>query len=167
MSDIAAETGLSTGGLYRYFPGKEEVFAAVIADLHERLFEASAGHGHALATDPEAALLAANLGYLRVYHENRDVMRSFIQASEVDDRFREIWWRMRDRHVDRFLGALAQAGIQVDANARLRTEALACMTEQCAYVWFAHDARRHSHPTVAEAAQVVSDAWVRAFFGGR
>ena len=43
MLDIATEAGLSTGGLYRYFDNKTEVFAALIADLHEEFYNYS-GH---------------------------------------------------------------------------------------------------------------------------
>lgn len=34
MSDIVAESGLSPGALYRYFPGKEELIAAIAARHH-------------------------------------------------------------------------------------------------------------------------------------
>lgn len=37
MSDVADEADISMGGLYRYFANKEDLFAQVIADLHEAL----------------------------------------------------------------------------------------------------------------------------------
>ena len=52
------------------------------------------------------ALREANRGYLAHYHEYRDVMRAFMEAAHVDARFRDIWWSMRLRHVDRFVAAV-------------------------------------------------------------
>ena len=46
MADIVAETGLSAGAIYRYFPAKEDIVAAIAAEHHER----------------EAAVLAADAG---------------------------------------------------------------------------------------------------------
>jgi AcrR family transcriptional regulator len=168
MSDIAREASLSTGALYRYFPGKEEVFAALISDLHEQLFRSSGGTNHDLADNPYETLLEANRGYLAVYYENRDVMRSFIEAAAVDTRFREIWWRMRQRHIDRFLAAVACAGRarpSPDGKPELLVEAMACMVEQSAYVWFAHEELREVPPTVDDAARTVTGVWYRTFFG--
>jgi TetR/AcrR family transcriptional regulator, transcriptional repressor of aconitase len=69
MQDIVAETGLSAGAIYRYFPAKEDIVAAIAEERHRReaetLAEASAGgdlrealHGLAQAalgrlTDPD------------------------------------------------------------------------------------------------------------------
>jgi TetR/AcrR family transcriptional regulator, transcriptional repressor of aconitase len=36
MQDIVAETGLSAGAIYRYFPAKEDIVAAIAAEHHSR-----------------------------------------------------------------------------------------------------------------------------------
>jgi TetR/AcrR family transcriptional regulator, transcriptional repressor of aconitase len=36
MADIVAETGLSAGAIYRYFPAKEDIVAAIAAEHHAR-----------------------------------------------------------------------------------------------------------------------------------
>jgi len=36
MADIVAETGLSAGAIYRYFPAKEDIVAAIAAEHHTR-----------------------------------------------------------------------------------------------------------------------------------
>jgi TetR/AcrR family transcriptional regulator, transcriptional repressor of aconitase len=36
MQDIVAETGLSAGAIYRYFPAKEDIVAAIAAEHHTR-----------------------------------------------------------------------------------------------------------------------------------
>src|SRR5919201_662901 len=70
MSDIARRSRLSAGGLYRYFMSKEDVFAALVSDLVDELYEASGHTIHSFAAHPYEALLEANRGYLSVYYEN-------------------------------------------------------------------------------------------------
>ena len=168
MSDVASEAGISLGGLYRYFANKEDLFAGVIADLHERLFAASTTTSHLFRTDPQQALLESNRGYLALYAENREVMRAFMQAAHVDDRFRDIWNQMRQRHVDRFADAAASvhAIAEVDGvNVRVMTEAVACMVEQAAYVWFAQSDLSDLDMDVDTAARAATRIWYEAFFG--
>ena len=100
MSDVAEESGVSMGALYRYFQNKDDLFVNLIGDIHEQMFSASRAPEHDFAADPYQALLAANRGYMTHYHENRDVMRALIEAGTVDERFRDVWWQMRTRHID-------------------------------------------------------------------
>jgi AcrR family transcriptional regulator len=171
MVDIAKTTGLSTGGLYRYFVDKTDVFAAVIGDIHEELYEASGHTEHSFRDNPLAALTDANRGYVQHYYENRDVMRAFNEASGVDQRFRSIWWEMRDRHVDRFVKTFVGADREPpvkDLDIRAAAEAMACMVEQCCYVWFAHEdmtAPGNPHVSVDQATDIVSRVWHQTFFG--
>jgi AcrR family transcriptional regulator len=53
MQDIVAESGLSAGAIYRYFPAKEDIVAAIAAEHHAR--EA------AVLTNAEAATAARDL----------------------------------------------------------------------------------------------------------
>jgi AcrR family transcriptional regulator len=167
MSDVAAEAGTSNGGLYRYFANKQELFAALIADLHTQLYEASGSTDAAFGKDPYESLLQANTGYLTTYWENRDVMRAFIQAAAVEPRFQQIWWEMRQRHVKRFAKAIKSvysvsrvAGVPVE----VATDAMACMVEQCAYVWFAHEDLNTRRIKARDAAQIVTHAWYATHF---
>ncbi len=170
MSDVAAEAGLSNGGLYRYFDNKPDLFAALIADIHEELFVASGHTKAALAEDPRAALEEANRGYIAHYAENRDVMRALIEAAAVEERFRTIWWDMRRRHVERFTAVMKSAygsakigGVDV----RTAADAMACMVEQCCYVWFAHAEISEHRTTVNQATKICTHAWYATFFDGR
>lgn len=54
MQDIVAETGLSAGAIYRYFPAKEDIVAAIAAEHHAR--EAAVLDGAADATDAGGVL---------------------------------------------------------------------------------------------------------------
>jgi TetR/AcrR family transcriptional regulator, transcriptional repressor of aconitase len=49
MQDIVAETGLSAGAIYRYFPAKEDIVAAIAAEHHTR--EAAVLAGATAATE--------------------------------------------------------------------------------------------------------------------
>lgn len=169
MSDVADEAGLSMGALYRYFDNKDDLFLAVIYDIHQDLYAASqAGPGVSFRADPRAALYGANSGYLRHYSDNRRIMRAFIEATTVDTRYRDMWWFMRERHINRFVGAVGGVfGIQ-DVNGRpIRTvvEALASMTEQSAYTWFAQDDLNDKAVTVELASEVITDIWYSTIFG--
>lgn len=167
MSDVAVEADSSMGGLYRYFKNKEDLFAQVIADLHEQLYEASASHEQDFLTSPYLALVESNRGYLRLYSENRDVMRAFIQAAHVENRFKEFWWHMRNRHIDRFVSALETVHGITEVNgvdARLVTEAMACMAEQSAYVWYAQDELHGAPVDLDDAARIIAHSWYSTFF---
>ena len=167
MSDVAEESGVSMGALYRYFQNKDDLFVNLIGDIHEQMFSASRASEHDFAADPYQALLAANRGYLKHYHENRDVMRALIEAGTVDERFRDVWWQMRRRHIDRFVYALKTShGIETVSGVSVRTvvEAMASLVEQSAYTWFAQEELNDKPISVETAAQVVTRVWYRTFF---
>ena len=167
MSDVAEESGVSMGSLYRYFQNKDDLFVNLIGDIHEQMFSASRASEHDFAADPYQALLAANRGYLKHYHENRDVMRALIEAGTVDERFRDVWWQMRSRHIDRFVYALKPShGIETVSGVSVRTvvESMASLVEQSAYTWFAQEELNDKPISVETAAQVVTRVWYRTFF---
>ncbi len=170
MSDVSSEAGLSMGALYRYFANKDEMFLSLIGDIHEELFTASKAGGLDFGADPFGALLNSNKGYLAHYHDNRDVMRALFEATTVDERYRSMWWWMRERHIDRFVALLERKhGIkQVDGmDVRRTTEALASLTEQSAYCWYAQEALNNSPMPLDLAAEIITRAWYGAFFSNR
>src|SRR5947208_508375 len=61
IAEIAREAGVAAGTIYRYFESKEEVFRAVVGELHdawlERAREALAGPGQVTAPPPSRAAL--------------------------------------------------------------------------------------------------------------
>jgi AcrR family transcriptional regulator len=171
MVDIAEAAGLSTGGLYRYFEDKTDVFAALVANLHEELYQASGHTNRPFGTDPLGALTDANRGYIEHYYENRDVMRVLVEAAGVDERFRSIWWEMRNRHINRFAKAFRSVyGVEQVQGVPIEvvTEAMACLVEQCCYVWYAHEGMTGATAapvSLDTAVEVVSNAWFQTCFG--
>lgn len=168
MGDVAAEAGLSMGALYRYFDNKEDLFLAVIHEVHQDLFEASrAGSAASFRNDPYAALLHANCGYITHYYENRAIIRAFLEASMVDNRYRDMWWYMRERHIDRFVAALGSVHGILECDGlpvRAVVEALASLTEQSAYVWFGQENLHDTPQTIEGAAEVITGIWYKAIF---
>jgi AcrR family transcriptional regulator len=167
MGDVAAEAKISLGGLYRYFENKDDLFLSLIGDIHKELYEASRARKHSLRADPFATLRESNEGYLVHYYANRDIMRAFIEATTVDKRVCEMWWWMRQRHIDRFVTALKRdfnitevGGIST----RVITEALASAVEQSAYVWYARESLNAAHVPVKTAAEVLARIWYRAIW---
>lgn len=167
MSDVADEAGLSMGGLYRYFGNKDDLFEELIGDIHQELYEASRSGEHRFADEPYEALLDANRGYLTLYNENRNVMRAFVEAASVEARFQTLWWDMRTRHARRFADSMRhhhQAGDLEGVPLHLAADAMACLVEQCAYVWLGHQHLQDQDIDVELAARTVTRAWYRMFF---
>lgn len=170
MGDVAVEAGLSMGSLYRYFKNKEDLFAHLIADVHETLYQASTAASSDFAAQPFAALLESNRGYLSCYYDNRDIMRALFEAVTVDKRDREIWWNMRERHINRFTIVLKRVhGITEVGGVDVRTiaDAMASLVEQSAYCWYAQEELNAEPVSLDVAAQTVTMIWYRAIFGDR
>lgn len=168
MSDLADRAGLSMGALYRYFDNKDDVFLAIIHDIHNQLYAASRANGaQTFRSAPFETIVDSNRGYLTHYREHRKVMRAFIEATMVDQRYTDMWWYMRERHIGRVAAALQRDhGIDSINGMPSRTvlEALASMTEQSAYVWFAHPGVGAELLSVDDAARIVSDIWYLTLF---
>lgn len=168
MIDLAARANLSMGALYRYFDNKDDVFLAIIHDIHNELYTASRTEGAGrFRSEPRETILESNRGYLTHYCNHRKAMRAFIEATMVDQRYTELWWYMRERHIQRVATALRRDfGItEIDGReVRLTLEALASMTEQSAYVWYALPAADATVLPLDDAARIISDIWYAALF---
>lgn len=165
MSDIAQEAGLSQGAIYRYFRHKDEVFRAVLAEMNDTFFPA-ARPGHPSRGDFEDSLYEANLHFLDLYWEGRDLMRAFHQAASTEPLYREIWEAMRTRYRQRFLHVLQRRyGVELTRDVELRALAVQCCLEEFAHTNFAARVGPGITPqvTVAEAARVTSAIWSAAF----
>ena len=167
MGDVAIEAGLSMGTLYRYFRNKEDLFASLIANIHEQLYAASTTKSHHFDSSPYEALLEANYGYLECYYENRDMMRALFEAVTVDPRDRAIWWRMRQRHIQRFCLVFERIYGGKDINGvdiLTLVDAMVSMVEQSAYCWYAQEHLNRKPISIKDAAKTVTHIWYQAFF---
>ncbi len=87
ITDITAAAGVATGSFYTYFQTKEQIFAAVIADLNEEMLHPDAPAGN---SDPIAAIEAANRAYVRSYRRNAGLMAALDQVSSVNEELARI-----------------------------------------------------------------------------
>ena len=95
------------------------------------------------------------------------MLRAFIEATTVEQRFTTIWWTMRERHVARFVHAVEDDDrIQLDGlDPATVARAMASMVEQTAYTTFAYASLNTALPDVETVARIVTRAWYRSFYG--
>jgi len=89
LADITTEAGTAAGSFYTYFSGKEEIFAAVLAEVQDEMLHPQlrdlAGND-----DPVAVIEASNRAYLESFKRNARLMALLEQVSTIDERFRQL-----------------------------------------------------------------------------
>ncbi|MFZ4575720.1 MAG: TetR/AcrR family transcriptional regulator, partial [Phycisphaerales bacterium] len=116
--DIAAAAKIATGTLFNYFPSKEALAVALVADIMEAARERSAGAPP--ATTPEEELFTLIAGAVRSLEPTRAYFREVLEtglspmaagslAPEAE--------RIRTGHLEDVAGAIAHHGLAGAANA--------------------------------------------------
>ncbi len=140
ITDIADEAGVAHGCFYSHFPGKEEIFAAVVAEVSEEMLHPGPPLTAPAGTDPAAAIEAANLAYLEAYRRNARFMAVLEQVATVNDTFRQIRLDRSEAFLARNARAirrLQRAGLaDPDLDPDLASLALSTMVSRSAYVAF-------------------------------
>jgi len=135
ITDIADEAGLAHGCFYSHFPGKEEIFAAVVAEVSEEMLHPGPALTAPAGSDPVAVIEAANLAYLEAYRRNARFMALLEQVATVNDAFLRI--RLLTRNA-RAIRRLQRAGLaDPDLDPDLASLALSVMVSRSAYAAFA------------------------------
>ncbi len=141
LVDITAQAGLATGSFYTYFTNKQEVFAAVLAEVQEEML-----HPHVRemtdTEDPVALIEAANRAYLAAYRRNAALMRLLDEVANIDDDVRDLR-RQRARAFTernaRSIRDLQARGLADPAlDPELAASALSTMVSRTAYAAFVH-----------------------------
>ena len=105
--DICAHAGVATGSFYTYFKTKEDVLAAVMAEVHEEML-----HPRLAAItgsdDPRATIDAANRAYLAAYRRNARLMTLIEQVALIDERFLELRLNRAHAFAERNAAAIAR-----------------------------------------------------------
>lgn len=122
MGAIAERAGLGTASLYRYYPGKQELFAAVVPPELARRFERLLGERvHALATRSKTSAPGDDLGgeMLDFWRANRLAVVVLLDraAGTPYAHFGECFVEQLTRHTLAELRA-AHPGVKVGAGAR-------------------------------------------------
>ena len=96
ITDITAEAGRATGGIYRYFPSKGAVLTALADDFlqarQDRVARTS-GHSHTMTTEKDVREHVA--AYWRSYRDYLPEMAAISDAAVSDPDFAEIRRRIR------------------------------------------------------------------------
>ena len=136
LTDITAEAGSATGSFYTYFTNKEEIFAAVLAEVQDEML-----HPHVRAMtdrdDPVALIEAANRAYLLAYQRNAGLMRLLEEVALIDDDVRELRRRRGRAFAERnaeFIRDLQVRGLaDPELDPFLGASALSAMVGRIAY----------------------------------
>ena len=138
---IADEAGLAHGCFYSHFPGKEEIFAAVVAEVSEEMLHPGPALTAPAGSDPVAVIEAANLAYLEAYRRNARFMALLEQVATVNDAFLRIRLQRSRAFLTRNARAirrLQRAGLaDPDLDPDLASLALSVMVSRSAYAAFA------------------------------
>src|SRR6516162_2300700 len=141
ITDIADEAGVAHGSFYSHFPGKEEIFAAVVAEVSEEMLHPGPALTAPAGSDPVAVIEAANLAYLEAYRRNARFMALLEQVATVNDAFLRIRLQRSRAFLTRNARAirrLQRAGLaDPDLDPDLASLALSVMVSRSAYAAFA------------------------------
>jgi AcrR family transcriptional regulator len=137
ITDITAEAGVAAGTFYTYFTGKEDAFAAVMAEVEEEMLHPRLAPV-ADRDDPVSVIEAANRAYLVAYRRNAKLMALMEQVAHVDDSFHRLRRRRSRAFVERnaqALSRLQQRGLADPClDPRLSALALSAMVSRVAYI---------------------------------
>jgi AcrR family transcriptional regulator len=140
ITDIADEAGVAHGCFYSHFPGKEEIFAAVVAEVSDEMLHPGPPLTTPAGSNPVAAIEAANLAYLEAYRRNARFMALLEQVATVNDTFLQIRLERSEAFLARNARAirrLQRAGLaDQDLDPDLASLALSVMVSRSAYVAF-------------------------------
>ncbi len=136
LTDITAEANVATGSFYTYFASKEEIFAAVLAEVQEEML-----HPHVRemtdSDDPIALIEAGNRAYLLAYRRNAKLMRLLEQVANIDDEVRELRRRRGEAFAERNARTIrdlqARGLADPDVDPLLAASALSAMVGRMAY----------------------------------
>lgn len=175
ITDIAERAGIALGTFYTYFDDKDDVLAALLETVFDDLY--AAARAPYLDTDqPETVLRQSIHDYMAVYHENRDLLGTLIEATSVDKQFADLWFEIRGHFLKRVMLNVERAqatGLAAPMNVLLEASALGGMLENFCWVWFAMGGERQdgkpmlSHVDFDEMVEVITKLWIGALFTAR
>ena len=162
ITDITALAGVAAGSFYTYFTSKEDVFAAVMAEVQEEMLHPKLRE-IAESDDPLAVIESANRAYLAAYRRNARLMALMEQVTHIDDEFRALrMQRVRafEQRNAAAIKALQQRGLANSTlDPRLAARALSAMVSRVAYLRYVQGYGNESTETLV---RTLTSLWVGA-----
>lgn len=175
VTDVTERAEIALGSFYTYFHDKRDVLAALLEPVFEEFNEA-VREPVADAEDPRSILRKSISAAMEIYHRNRDLMGTLMEATTVDERFAELWFEIRAQFLDPIVQNVERSqkeGLTPPLNPILSASALGGMVENVCWIWFAMGGeRRDGQPMLTdvsfdEVVDVVVTLWLGAMFPGQ
>lgn len=161
ITDIASEAGVATGSFYTHFDGKQAIFAAVMAEVHEETLHPRLD-AEVPQDDPVAVIEAANRAYLDAYRRNAKLMGLMEQVALIDDEFRRLRLERARIFAERNARSIRRLQEQGKADPtldpRLAAHAINAMVSRMANMVFVHRARIPFESLVATVTRLWANA---------
>ena len=172
IADITATAGVAHGSFYRYFEHKDGVLQELLIGLYEELAQATrdaSSVGDDDTPPTESRLREFNIRFFHEYAGRRGLLRVAREAaaSSVDGRFRDIWFLMRGRFIDRtkkLIQRMQLHGMATGLDAELTAEALGSTSEQMAYVLVGLPESAPDKDRLTEIGLACHEVWRRTLF---
>jgi len=153
------------GTFYLYFRNKEDVFAKVMADVIEELYQQA---GASWDGDPRATLAAAMRRFLDVYRSHRGLWRCVLEGMHRSEAIERLWLDLRRPFVERIarnLARLVAAGEIRPLDTAVAAHALGSMVEWFAFAHFELDEPSPLAVSLDSVVDTLSDLWYHAVYG--
>lgn len=168
IADITAEAAMSQGGFYRHFKDKNDILVAALREPLDLLLDATGPLAHlrgAVRVD-EAAIIAGNTEFFRVYAAHREVLRVIREAAAMHEPgLRELWLGVRGRYaarIEAWLRGLQDAGLLDTSDVVLLAEALGATLDQMAYTRLGLAEDTPQPEEIEALGRVTGELWARA-----
>lgn len=136
MGDISSAAGVSHGTVYTYFTTKEDVLAAMLAELVDQL---RASIRDVDISHPVEKIGNANARYLAAFRENARLLRVVEEVAVVDERFARILSDLRRTHAERVAHQIQrqqeQGLVPADLDPQITAASLCAMVEGFSRHW--------------------------------
>lgn len=163
LHDITRQAKCSTGTFYTYFRSKEEILAAVLADVQEDMLHPGTGRVPDDA-DPYVVLAASNRAYLEAFRRNAKLMVLLEQVASIDPVFGELRRKRSEAFIHRNARGIAdlqRRGIADPAlDPMLSSQALSAMVSRVAYSVFTGDGKPEAD--LDHVVDTVTKLWANA-----
>ncbi len=160
VAEIASAAGFSTGSLYRFFEGKQQLYTTLISEKLDVLYETIRADVKR-ASDPLAKIEALVASQLRFVEENRDFCRVFVRGeTDAISSIRETIYKDYFRHLS-FIERLIKDGVKKGVLRRLPPREMAAALIHMLRSASVHWLLVSSKETLSAKKEVILDIYLR------